>query len=1572
MTIFGFRSGIPSTKTVALCVSVLAIAAATTAGYGFAARTATPASHSAKAEKTANAPAAKATGPLLHAHRVSRRIQGTSSFDTVSPVGFSGQSNHGPVTVTHPREQQMQRRKPFDGDLRDLPQKPPRKRERPEREPPPVVPVPFSGATTGAAASDTGVVPGPTSVTAASTSATLPAGQDVPAPSPVASFEGLDYANWGAGHPPDTNGDVGPTYYIETVNTSIGIYRKSDGTRVAAFTFDAFMSQGHFGNLCDTDNFGDPVVLYDSFEDRWVITDFAFQLDGSGNVINPPGSFQCFAVSKSGDPVGGGWNFYSINTTGGLGDYPKFGIWPDGLYMSANMFDYAASGSFQNVRLYAFNKAQMYAGAANIQVLSFDAPSTEFTLLPANARLQSGTPPLGSPNYFATVWNYLNVVGVWKFQVNWNSISTSSLTGPFNVTTPTWWAQYSGANGDAPSPANSLDTLYPRLMMQNQYTNIGGVESLWDSHTAGAGNPTSSVNSAQAAVRYYQLTVTGGNVASTATQSYTYSPDTTLYRFMPSAAVNSVGDMAIGYSGSNSSTNPVIRYGGRLSGDPLNSITQTEATLVAGTGTQSGSCGSTCTRWGDYSAMTLDPDGCTFWYAQEYYQVTGLNDNTRIGAFRFPTCTNSTIAIGTIQGTVTSSSLPVSGATIMLGSGRSTTTDANGNYSFSSVPAGAYPSMTVTYPGLVTGSVANITVTNGGTTIQDFALNAASVSGCLTDTSQADFQLGVPSNCDLVTSPGNVNLASPAALNLSVDDTNTSGFGFTSTSFPGQIFTPTVTGKLSRLDVDVFCSNCSGTNPNLIAEIRTTTSGVPNMTAGGLLASSTIAGTSSGSGGFLQFPFSTPPSLTSGTQYAFIVKLAADRSTGTQAYLVTKGSVYSGGARYNCTTSSCSTPVGQNANSDLHFHSYMQTGYASSGTFVSSLKDSNPAPGVSTTWTTMSWTATVPVNTTLRFQVAASSNSAGPFNFVGPDGSSATYFSNGASLAQFDGNRYLKYEAIFTSSNSTQTPTLNDVTVCFNNGPPPTSMVVSSASGPYGGTANLSATLISGGNGVSGKTVNFTLNGNAAGSAVTNVSGVATISSASLSGIAAGTYPTGIGASFAGDSSYATSSGTGALTVLSSAPTADSVTPNSGSGLSQTLSMQYSDPNGASNLRWVYLLVNTSLDANNACYVVYSVAGNSLSLANDAGSGLLGSVTPGGSGTVQNTRCTVSASGSSVSTSDTHLTLNVALTFQSTFAGTMGLYLYATDSTGQGSGWQQRGTWTPSTNSPPTADSVTPSSGSGSTQTFAMQYSDPNGASDLRWVYLLVNFNLDANNACYVVYSVTDNTLSLANDAGTGIIASVTPGGSGTVQNTRCTISAAGSSVSTSGTHLTVNVALTFQSLFSGNMGLYLFASDSTGQGSGWQKLGSWTPTSNSPPSAVSVTPSSGNGSPQTFTMVYSDANGVSDLRWAYLLVNTSLNANNACYVVYSNTDNTLSLANDAGTGILNSVTPGGSGTVQNSRCTLSAAGSSVSTSGNQLTVNVALTFDPSFTGSMGVYLYVSDSTGQGSGWQQRGTWTLP
>ena len=99
--------------------------------------------------------------------------------------------------------------------------------------------------------------------------------------------------------------------------------------------------------------------------------------------VNPPGAFQCFAVSKTGDPVTGGWNFYSIEIAGGLDDYPKFGVWPDGIYMSANMFGYRRRRAVPERRASGRStRPQMYAGAPTVQVVSFDAPGGDFTLLP--------------------------------------------------------------------------------------------------------------------------------------------------------------------------------------------------------------------------------------------------------------------------------------------------------------------------------------------------------------------------------------------------------------------------------------------------------------------------------------------------------------------------------------------------------------------------------------------------------------------------------------------------------------------------------------------------------------------------------------------------------------------------------------------------------------------------------------------------------------------------------------------------------------------------------------------------------------------------------------------------------------------------------------------------------------------------------------------------------------------------------------------------------------------------------------------------------------------------------------
>jgi hypothetical protein len=920
----------------------------------------------------------------------------------------------GPIPFGPPVELQLKRADSKRFDLRSLPQTKPVQQERADLPDPAFHPVTVQG-----------VVPEPSA----------PLGPPVPlapAPPPNAVFEGLDRFNFGAGSPPDTNGDVGPNNYIQTVNTSIGVYRKSDGFQQAAFTFNTFMSQGSFGNLCDTNNFGDPVVLYDTFEDRWIITDFAFLTDISGNVVAP--AYQCFAASMTGDPIAGGWHFYSIQISDALNDYPKFGIWPDGLYMSANMFSFGAGSSFKTARAWAFNKAQMYAGSPTVKVVTFDIPGGDFAVMPSNARLQTGTPPSGRPNLFISTEEFLNALTIYKFHVDWNSISLSTFTGPDVPLAATSWPNAAVANAAQPSTTTILDVLQIRAMVQNQYTNFGGTESLWIPHTVRRAN-----TSGFAAPRWYQANVTGGSVAPNLVQATTWDPDgaNVLNRFMPSLALDRAGNMAMGYSASSATVFPSILYAGRLAADPVNTFSQTEQTFFTGTASQTGVTNPpSTTRWGDYSAMTLDPNGCTFWYTNEYANPADQTFNhrwlTKFGSFGpFTGCT-PVGAGGTVSGTVTATAggAPIGGATVQLGA-RSTTTDGSGNYSFTSIPAGTYPSMTAGKPGFLPGSALSIVVTDGGTTTQNFSLASAPPSACLTDTTQSDFLAGVfTATLDLSTSPGDVTLSNAPAIDQSNTAGTTTGTGFGTPNWTGQTFIPAVTGLLVRVDIPLFCNGCTGTTPNLTLSLRATSGGLPT---GADLASATIPGFSNGSATTnLSVIFGSPATLTSGTQYSLILRPTANPTVGGYFWIRSSPSTYANGSRVTSADSGATWTA--DTTRDFNFKTFMQTGFAPSGSLVSSPKDSNPSGGITPIWSTFSWNGSTPANTSLQFQLAGSNNPNGPFNFVGPNGTAGTFFTTSpVQLSpQFYNFRFLEYKAFLATTNSAVTPTLSDATACFN------------------------------------------------------------------------------------------------------------------------------------------------------------------------------------------------------------------------------------------------------------------------------------------------------------------------------------------------------------------------------------------------------------------------------------------------------------------------------------------------------------------------------------------------------------
>ena len=432
------------------------------------------------------------------------------------------------------------------------------------------------------------------------------------APAASISFKGLDLQNWGAGWPPDTHGDVGPNHYIQAVNTSIGIFDKATGTRLAAFTFNNFFVAAGGSGVCATYNYGDPIVLYDQVSGRWIITDFAF-----AGVSKPP-YYECIAVSKSADPVSGGWWLYTFTAdSASLNDYPKLGIWGDGIYMSSNMFK--RGKTYAGVKVWALNRDDLISGAP-LRSISFTLGTSYFSLLPAN--LKGAAAPAGTPEYFMSDYGSNTSMKLWKFTTNWVTPTSSTFTGPTSFAVASFTRPSSNSVPQQGTTVK-LDTLGDRLMTWLQYRNINGVESLWVSRTVVAGSSYG--------IRWMEVR----NMKTTPAvyQQGTYAPDAK-YRWMPSLAVNKNGDMAVGYSISSSTMYPAIGYAGRLSTDALNTLGQTETALITGTGAQT-----TYSRWGDYSSMAVDPvDDCTFWFTSEYLDATGTNWQTRVGSFKFPSC----------------------------------------------------------------------------------------------------------------------------------------------------------------------------------------------------------------------------------------------------------------------------------------------------------------------------------------------------------------------------------------------------------------------------------------------------------------------------------------------------------------------------------------------------------------------------------------------------------------------------------------------------------------------------------------------------------------------------------------------------------------------------------------------------------------------------------------------------------------------------------------------------------------------------------------------------------------------
>ena len=560
-------------------------------------------------------------------------------------------------------------------------------------------------------------------------------------PPPLLTFEGVA-ANGSA--PPDTNSDVGPNDIVETVNTVVRVFDKSGVPRGPAFKQSSLFSA--LGGLCAQVDDGDPVVLYDRIGDRWLISQFGF----TSSTVPP--YHECVAISQTPDPTGAYFLYDFVLPGTEFPDYPKFGVWPDGYYMTSNQFNNGAA--FDGVGVFAFDRQKMLVGDPTAIGLYFNLnlashPEGIFGMMPSD---QDGLfpPPAGAPDVFVyftddDFGDPADGLRLFDFHADFAVPASSTFTERAESTYPTplalaaFDARIPGGRAHveqpppAANPADNLDSVGERMMFRLQYINRSGVESLVGNFTVNVSgvDPTSAATY-QAGFRYFELRKSTPAGLYTVNEQATFAPGSGdgaagLNRWMASAAMDVQGDLAVGYSisGLSPATFPSLNYAARAFDDPPGGLFQGEGTMFAGTGVQIG----TANRWGDYSTMQLDPtDECTFWYSSEYYTSTTLTFNwqTRIGSFKFPTCTAP--PQGALAGTVTAcdSGAPLDGATVTVSGGPSdgfsTTTVTDGSYTLHLAP-GSYSVNVASLPhGCSAAGPFNVTITDGNTTTLDSCL----------------------------------------------------------------------------------------------------------------------------------------------------------------------------------------------------------------------------------------------------------------------------------------------------------------------------------------------------------------------------------------------------------------------------------------------------------------------------------------------------------------------------------------------------------------------------------------------------------------------------------------------------------------------------------------------------------------------------------------------------------------------------------------------------------------------------------------------------------------------------------
>jgi hypothetical protein len=425
--------------------------------------------------------------------------------------------------------------------------------------------------------------------------------------------------------PPDTVGDVGPNHYVQAVNQSVSTVRvisKADGSTLKTFAVQTMTTV----SPCNS-GFCDPVVLYDRAADRWLITELPRT---TGNV--------CVYVSASPDPTGT-FYAYSFPVESSLTDYPKYGVWPQGVSGGSYLIGVNAGSGGRDI--IALDRSKMLQGLpATYQKKTVPGlPNSGFQLVLPSTTQGPTPPPNGEPAIFirprddeaqdgaSTPYDLLEL---WALTVDFATPANTTFTQLPSIQIGDYDMSLCGLGNTwncmpQPGTTQKLDPIREPLHFPLQYRNFGDHQTLVGTF------PEDVDGTDHAALRWFELRKTGAG-AWTLFQEGLVGGEGNIHRSVGSIAMDQSGNIAMGYTrtGTAAPNYPSIYYKGRLASDPPGTMPQGEFPIQDATTSKTGN-----ERWGDYSGIGVDPvDDCTFWYTSEY----GGSGATRVAAFKFDAC----------------------------------------------------------------------------------------------------------------------------------------------------------------------------------------------------------------------------------------------------------------------------------------------------------------------------------------------------------------------------------------------------------------------------------------------------------------------------------------------------------------------------------------------------------------------------------------------------------------------------------------------------------------------------------------------------------------------------------------------------------------------------------------------------------------------------------------------------------------------------------------------------------------------------------------------------------------------